>query len=109
MPSVTDLTVVPCGALIPKNCKTLSSRSEEHTSELQSRRDLVCRLLLEKKKHVVAHGADQRTVIATGGGRHARASRIARDIGICVHFEDPRLSLLSDSHVDAAMTVSADE
>src|SRR5204863_6434890 len=27
-----------------------TSRSEEHTSELQSRRDLVCRLLLEKKK-----------------------------------------------------------
>src|SRR5215469_18487004 len=27
-----------------------STRSEEHTSELQSRRDLVCRLLLEKKK-----------------------------------------------------------
>src|SRR5699024_12345221 len=27
------------------------SRSEEHTSELQSRFDLVCRLLLEKKKH----------------------------------------------------------
>src|SRR5204863_3198448 len=28
----------------------LPPRSEEHTSELQSRRDLVCRLLLEKKK-----------------------------------------------------------
>src|SRR5438874_4011291 len=28
----------------------ITSRSEEHTSELQSRRDLVCRLLLEKKK-----------------------------------------------------------
>src|SRR6266496_6589293 len=28
-------------------------RSEEHTSELQSRRDLVCRLLLEKKKKEV--------------------------------------------------------
>src|SRR5204862_8304602 len=28
----------------------LATRSEEHTSELQSRRDLVCRLLLEKKK-----------------------------------------------------------
>src|SRR5438874_7859348 len=27
------------------------SRSEEHTSELQSRRDLVCRLLLEKKTY----------------------------------------------------------
>src|SRR5438874_12179939 len=30
--------------------ETYSPRSEEHTSELQSRRDLVCRLLLEKKK-----------------------------------------------------------
>src|SRR5690349_22532503 len=28
-------------------------RSEEHTSELQSRRDLVCRLLLEKKKAAI--------------------------------------------------------
>src|SRR5690349_22033613 len=28
----------------------IRKRSEEHTSELQSRRDLVCRLLLEKKK-----------------------------------------------------------
>src|SRR2546429_5206448 len=28
-----------------------STRSEEHTSELQSRLHLVCRLLLEKKKH----------------------------------------------------------
>src|SRR5690606_41719854 len=30
-------------------------RSEEHTSELQSRENLVCRLLLEKKKKDVAH------------------------------------------------------
>src|SRR5690349_24808235 len=29
----------------------IARRSEEHTSELQSRRDLVCRLLLEKKKN----------------------------------------------------------
>src|SRR2546430_13565080 len=29
-----------------------SSRSEEHTSELQSQSNLVCRLLLEKKKHI---------------------------------------------------------
>src|SRR5690606_39416846 len=28
-----------------------NNRSEEHTSELQSRENLVCRLLLEKKKH----------------------------------------------------------
>src|SRR5438874_10747948 len=33
----------------------LRQRSEEHTSELQSRRDLVCRLLLEKKKPRICH------------------------------------------------------
>src|SRR3712207_7970435 len=33
----------------------LKSRSEEHTSELQSRQYLVCRLLLEKKKPSMAH------------------------------------------------------
>src|SRR5204863_8591167 len=32
------------------NDPRIIGRSEEHTSELQSRRDLVCRLLLEKKK-----------------------------------------------------------
>src|SRR5204862_6102049 len=32
------------------NARRIKKRSEEHTSELQSRRDLVCRLLLEKKK-----------------------------------------------------------
>src|SRR5699024_11396597 len=31
--------------------RAVASRSEEHTSELQSRFDLVCRLLLEKKKY----------------------------------------------------------
>src|SRR5437773_5976824 len=30
-------------------------RSEEHTSELQSHHDLVCRLLLEKKKQIEKH------------------------------------------------------
>src|SRR6266496_5131714 len=35
-----------CGRVAPDD----QLRSEEHTSELQSRRDLVCRLLLEKKK-----------------------------------------------------------
>src|SRR5690554_2620895 len=32
------------------SCKSFDERSEEHTSELQSRPHLVCRLLLEKKK-----------------------------------------------------------
>src|SRR5690606_39790428 len=37
-------------------CHQKSSRSEEHTSELQSRENLVCRLLLEKKKHNNTNG-----------------------------------------------------
>src|SRR5262249_58597509 len=39
----------PCGDL------RLRERSEEHTSELQSLTNLVCRLLLEKKKKTSAH------------------------------------------------------
>src|SRR2546430_11267551 len=35
------------------------ARSEEHTSELQSQSNLVCRLLLEKKKKTVPRCADQ--------------------------------------------------
>src|SRR5205823_12108657 len=53
----TDLTiergVIPCCSLYA-SCtsrrRLISSRSEEHTSELQSLAYLVCRLLLEKKK-----------------------------------------------------------
>src|SRR2546422_2887333 len=37
--------------LLVKFARPFQVRSEEHTSELQSRLHLVCRLLLEKKKH----------------------------------------------------------
>src|SRR5437773_6737687 len=40
------------------------TRSEEHTSELQSHHDLVCRLLLEKKKKQINHDHDD-TVLYT--------------------------------------------
>src|SRR2546429_6668999 len=40
-------------ALKVKNPVRIRVRSEEHTSELQSRLHLVCRLLLEKKKRIV--------------------------------------------------------
>src|SRR5438874_5987078 len=59
-PRVPAFSSASAGTLSPKRLigprnKTTSDggsdeRSEEHTSELQSRRDLVCRLLLEKKK-----------------------------------------------------------
>src|SRR5438067_2733538 len=41
------------------------SRSEEHTSELQSRFDLVCRLLLEKKKKTHNSEIDRNTKTST--------------------------------------------
>src|SRR2546429_1389855 len=39
----------------PSTIQSWSCRSEEHTSELQSRLHLVCRLLLEKKKNTATH------------------------------------------------------
>src|SRR5258707_7584777 len=47
LPISTHFTATPG---IPRTSPTLKHRSEEHTSELQSRQYLVCRLLLEKKK-----------------------------------------------------------
>src|SRR5437867_9853742 len=49
--------VIPVGsdrsdAHLPERSATPRTRSEEHTSELQSPYDLVCRLLLEKKKQL---------------------------------------------------------
>src|SRR5690349_23531957 len=46
---MTPRTAAMWAGVVPQQPPT-SVRSEEHTSELQSRRDLVCRLLLEKKK-----------------------------------------------------------
>src|SRR5438132_4632381 len=59
-----------CEARIRSSCvrighKGICGRSEEHTSELQSHSDLVCRLLLEKKKfcEMAAYGKSRgRTV-----------------------------------------------
>src|SRR3712207_7761083 len=42
-------------AYSPTVTRIRTSRSEEHTSELQSRQYLVCRLLLEKKKKIKLH------------------------------------------------------
>src|SRR5207247_7454689 len=48
-------------AMLNSSCDMSDSRrSEEHTSELQSRVDLVCRLLLEKKKKKEQHNKQHR-------------------------------------------------
>src|SRR2546421_6614036 len=50
----SQVSVRPVGteSVFDRHGAAVLSRSEEHTSELQSRSDLVCRLLLEKKKKV---------------------------------------------------------
>src|SRR5256886_13719745 len=54
-----------------RSCGRATARSEEHTSELQSQSNLVCRLLLEKKKKNQRH----RFSILT----HAITSRLPND------------------------------
>src|SRR5690349_22474137 len=48
--STFELDLTRIGEAMVGDIIDVTTRSEEHTSELQSRRDLVCRLLLEKKK-----------------------------------------------------------
>src|SRR2546430_11900487 len=55
-----------------------SPRSEEHTSELQSQSNLVCRLLLEKKKHTRADTLDRGRL---GGGSSTRVWSARRSCG----------------------------
>src|SRR5207249_5890457 len=72
----------------------LLPRSEEHTSELQSRFDLVCRLLLEKKNTYIhdIRTLVSVTVLATGHNSIFRRRSSARDglssvsIGIALHM-----------------------
>src|SRR2546430_3078636 len=53
---------------------TRAGRSEEHTSELQSQSNIVCRLLHEKKKHTI-HDRIISTIITTIQMRNSTASR----------------------------------
>src|SRR2546427_9309337 len=58
------------------------TRSEEHTSELQSQSNLVCRLLLEKKKTTTIRREDDHTCNGGGGSAMNRAEGmddVARD------------------------------
>src|SRR5256885_3418267 len=48
--AVVPVVTASTGAGLAPSCARASARSEEHTSELQSPCNLVCRLLLEKKK-----------------------------------------------------------
>src|SRR2546429_3638058 len=67
-----------------RSCRTASwppqcgmpRRSEEHTSELQSRLHLVCRLLLEKKKNTGGHYDTRRTHLTPRASTRTRRSHL---------------------------------
>src|SRR2546429_2483615 len=67
------------GLVHPRDDRIVPHRSEEHTSELQSRLHLVCRLLLEKKKEQSS---------SFGRPRISRRTHVPMTV-------NPRLSLLS--------------
>src|SRR5256884_927738 len=58
-------------------------RSEEHTSELQSRLHLVCRLLLEKKKHSYILVLCRRTLSRCNPNSRSRRSAYALSHSLC--------------------------
>src|SRR5690242_21500405 len=60
VPFVAKATGIPVAKIAAKVMTGVSLRSEEHTSELQSHVNLVCRLLLEKKKQATMTEADTR-------------------------------------------------
>src|SRR5437773_6933705 len=63
--SVCDASRTACSRASPRirSHSRFASRSEEHTSELQSHHDLVCRLLLEKKKKKISNQLNIQTII----------------------------------------------
>src|SRR5258705_5705762 len=73
--SYAELRILPGSC---RACLTLEPyRSEEHTSELQSLRHLVCRLLLEKKKHVEGV-VESTTMFGTGNACWCNGKEIAQ-------------------------------
>src|SRR2546428_10377576 len=61
LPGVPLATII----LVSVTLGVVLVRSEEHTSELQSRSDLVCRLLLEKKKNTTSYETNTQSIALT--------------------------------------------
>src|SRR5688572_32060924 len=62
---VRQLGVLQRPRMQRNRARLLAARSEEHTSELQSQSNLVCRLLLEKKKNTIDKHLNQVETIET--------------------------------------------
>src|SRR5256886_2323900 len=84
--------------LLARDARKQAARSEEHTSELQSQSNLVCRLLLEKKKSTIRHS-----------GRSPVSSRQAYDRGRFHAIQPPVFARGSSTHDSAGLRVSPAE
>src|SRR3989442_8938780 len=68
-------------------CETQPLRSEEHTSELQSRPHLVCRLLLEKKKTHIHSNSSQTACGRLPTNCHRGESKSGQDSLKIAHYQ----------------------
>src|SRR5688572_32443496 len=73
-PTALHTALEPHAAVADWNGEQLTIRSEEHTSELQSQSNLVCRLLLEKKKSSITPSSSSSTLSGSAPSRLATAS-----------------------------------
>src|SRR5258705_8177153 len=101
--SVTNSSPSPTGAACfrsrrrPGRRSSKTCRSEEHTSELQSLRHLVCRLLLEKKKK----NQKRRGLINTTAGKkrpRGRTKALAQQVDDERHTQDTRTQNQGETH-----------
>src|SRR5256884_4257437 len=83
-----DQRMPPAG---PQGSEELDPRSEEHTSELQSRLHLVCRLLLEKNTR---RQVDIKSIVASNIGTSQRPFRVKK----LNHFSRPRRNTHTRKH-----------
>src|SRR2546425_4625078 len=74
------LATIACAISGALPVTTMSSRSEEHTSELQSLAYLVCRLLLEKKKKEHSKTQSSRKILYYASILSFRGSRLGGDV-----------------------------
>src|SRR2546430_3192660 len=77
--------------IVRNQCPLAHRRSEEHTSELQSQSNLVCRLLLEKKKTELL--AEAKAAAAQDGSAAARLSRLSH-LHLALAEQDPAVALV---------------
>src|SRR5699024_10814968 len=83
------------------------ARSEEHTSELQSRFDLVCRLLLEKKnKIMIIYRSTKLKIIHIHSVRHSNSSLMYRHALFFFSFSDTAITAIYTLSLHDALPIS---